>query len=63
MVSLVAMYSSQDASISHESEKRRNYDMSFKLEAIAVIAVVPTGKDSFAFSNVQTRLKGQYNEL
>ena len=34
MVSLVAMSSSHDAAISHKGEKRRNYDMSFKLEAI-----------------------------
>ena len=32
MVSLVAMSSSHDAAISHKGEKRRNYDMSFKLE-------------------------------
>ena len=34
MVSLLAMSSSHDAAISHKGEKRRNYDMSFKLEAI-----------------------------
>ena len=34
MISLVAMSSLHDAAISHKGEKRRNYDMSFKLEAI-----------------------------
>ena len=34
MVSLVAMFSPHDAAISHKGEKRQNYDMSFKLEAI-----------------------------
>ena len=29
--------------------------------AIAVIAVAPTGKASFVYSYVQTRLRGQYN--
>ena len=29
--------------------------------AIAVIAIAPTGKASFVYSYVQTRLKGQYN--
>jgi len=32
-----------------------------KLHTIAVIAVAPTGKASFVYSYVQTRLKGQYN--
>ena len=31
------------------------------LSVIAVIAVAPTGKASFVYSYVQTRLKGQYN--
>lgn len=34
MVSLIAMSSSHDAAISHKGEKRRNYEMAFKLEAI-----------------------------
>ena len=32
------------------------------MELIAVIAVAPTGKASFVFSYMETRLKGQYNE-
>ena len=32
-----------------------------KFQVIAVIAVTPTGKASFVYSYVQTRLKGQYN--
>ena len=34
----------------------------WKLKApIAVIEVAPTGKTSFVYTYVQTRLKGQYN--
>ena len=33
----------------------------FNMLTIAVIAVAPTGKASFVYSYVQTRLKGQYN--
>ena len=32
-----------------------------KFQVIAFIAVTPTGKASFVYSYVQTRLKGQYN--
>ena len=31
------------------------------MQQIAVIAVAPTGKVSFVYSYVQTRLTGQYN--
>ena len=31
-------------------------------KTIVVIAVAPTGKASFVYSYVQTRLMGQYNE-
>ena len=52
-------------SLNHESRQRKEKD---KLHAsamfkrsIAVIAVAPTGKVSFVYSYVQTRLTGQYN--
>ena len=33
----------------------------YGFQAIAVITVAPTGKASFVYSYVQTRLQGQYN--
>ena len=44
-----------------EKESRRKEKFPIVATRIAVIAVAPTGKASFVYSNVQTRLKGQYN--
>ena len=38
-----------------------NHSLALSTVKIAVIAVAPTGKASFVYSYIQTRLRGQYN--
>ena len=43
-------------------EEGRSSKLACTAGVMAIIAVSPTGKASFVYSYVQTRLRGQYNE-
>ena len=67
MVSLVAMSSSHDAAISHKGEKKRNYDMSFKLEATEYAERVSNNaaakKYKLSIAELKEKHKGQVNAV